>query len=192
MATTTINLPYLEDTTVDGKKIFSHKEWTERFRHYIKRTHNVDIKSISTDGTITDANWDAKKDEIRQDFIWGAGPGAINEITKGEFNTDPDTIEADRLLTLFKETYKPKRNTYHSRGDFFWAKQEESENPEEHWKKLIQIEKDCEFNGIKPEELLISKFITSITDRKLREKLTREKKLDIKITQELIKQDTYD
>ena len=30
----------------------------------------------------------------------------------------------------------PKRNIYHSRGDFFLAKQEEDEIPEEHWKKL--------------------------------------------------------
>ena len=35
----------------------------------------------------------------------------------------------------------PKRNTYHSRGDFFWAKQEENETPEEHWRKLVSLEK---------------------------------------------------
>ena len=45
-------------------------------------------------------------------------------ITKGEFNTDPDTINTLKLIKLFKDYYMPKRNTYHSRGDFFWAKQE--------------------------------------------------------------------
>ena len=64
----------------------------------------------------------------------------------------------------------PKRNTYHSRGVFFWAKQEENETPEEHWKKLITLEKTCDFKDIKQEDLLKSKFITSITDKKLREK----------------------
>ena len=69
----------------------------------------------------------------------------------------------------------PRRNTYHSRGDFFWAKQEDNETPEEHWRKLVSLEKNCEFKDIKQEDLLISKFITSITDKKLREKLIREK-----------------
>ena len=86
----------------------------------------------------------------------------------------------------------PKRNTYHSRGDFFWAKQEENETPEEHWKKLITLEKTCDFKDIKQEDLLISKFFTSITDKKLREKLIREKTLNLKTTIELIKQDSYD
>ena len=35
----------------------------------------------------------------------------------------------------------PKRNTYRSRGDFLWAKQEENETPEEHWRKLVSLEK---------------------------------------------------
>ena len=73
-----------------------------------------------------------------------SGPTAI-EITKGEFNTDPDTIKTDKLLQLFREHYMPKRITYHGRGGFFWAKQEENETPEEHWKKVIKLEKNCEF-----------------------------------------------
>ena len=69
----------------------------------------------------------------------------------------------------------PERNTYHSRGDFFWAKQEENELPDEHWKKLITLERKCEFK-----------------DKKLREKLIREKTLNLKTTIELITQDSYD
>ena len=72
----------------------------------------------------------------------------------------------------------PKRNTHHSCGDFFWAKQEENETPEEHWKKLITLERTCELKDTKQEDLLISKFITSINDKKLREKLIREKTLN--------------
>ena len=86
----------------------------------------------------------------------------------------------------------PKKNTYHSRGDLFWAKQEENETPEEHWKNLITLEKNCEFKDIKQEDLLIPKFIASITDKKLREKLIREKTLNLKTTVELITQNSYD
>ena len=86
----------------------------------------------------------------------------------------------------------PKRNTYHSCGDFFWAKQEENETPEEHWKKLITLGKNCEFKDFKQEDLLISKFITSITDKKFREKLIRETTLNLKTTVEFITQNSYD
>ena len=143
MATATkIQLPYLEDTGLDGKKIYTPREWTERFRHYVKRIHNIDFKQILTDDTVpTDKNWNTKEPEIRQDFIWRAGPSAIEIITKGEFNTDPDTIKTEKLIQLFRELYMPKRNTYNSRGDFFWAKQEENETPEEHWKKLVTLGK---------------------------------------------------
>ena len=44
MTTTNIKLLYLEDTGLDGKKLYTFKEWTERFRHYAKRVYNVDIK----------------------------------------------------------------------------------------------------------------------------------------------------
>ena len=59
-------------------------------------------------------------------------------------------------------------------------------------KKLITLEKTCDFKDTKQEDLLISKLITSITDKKLREKLIREKTLNLKTTIELITQDSYD
>ena len=93
---TKIQLPYLEDTGLDGKKIYTPKEWTERLRHYLKRIYNIDIKPILTDDTVpTGDPWNTKEPDIRQDFFWGAGPSAIEIITKGEFNTDPDTITTD-------------------------------------------------------------------------------------------------
>ena len=111
---TKIKLPYLEDTGLDGKKLYTPKEWTERFRH-IKRIHNIDIKQILTDDTVpTGDPWDTRKPEIRQDIIWGAGPSAIEIIRKGEYKTDPETIKTDKLIQLFREYNMPKRNTYHS------------------------------------------------------------------------------
>ena len=86
----------------------------------------------------------------------------------------------------------PKRNTYHNRGDFFWAKQTEDETPEEHWRRLIEIEKECNFNKISAEELLMSKYMTAITDKKIRDKIMKEKTLEMKKVIELIKQNTYE
>ena len=141
-ARSNIQLPYLEDTGLDAKKLYTPKEWTERLRHYIKQIYDVDIKPALSGETIpTSSRWTEKEPVIRPNLIWGAGPSAIENITKGEFNTDPDTIDTERLLQLFRDYYMPKRNTYHSRGDFFWAKQEENETPEEHWRKLVSLEK---------------------------------------------------
>ena len=64
----------------------------------------------------------------------------------------------------------PKRNTYHSHGDVFLAKQEGYETLEEHKGKLLSSEK---------------KFTTSITDKKVREILIREKTLKLKTTTEI-------
>ena len=147
---TKIQLPFLEDTGLDRKKLYTYKEWTERFRHYIKRIHNLDNKQILTDDIVPNGDpWDTKEPEIRKDFIWAARPSAIEIITKVEFNTDPDTIKTDKLIQLFREYYMPKRNTYHSRGDFFWAKQEENEIPKDHWRNLITLEKNCDFKDVK-------------------------------------------
>ena len=181
-------LPYLED----GIKLYTPKEWTERLRNYIKRIYNIHINPRkSGETTPTKNEWTIKQPEITQDFTWWVEPSAVETITKREFNTDPDTINIEKLIQLFKDYYVPKRNTYHSRGYSFWAKQEENETPEEHFRKVVSLEKNCEFKDVKQENLLISKFITSITDKKLREKLIREKTLNLKTSIDLVTQDSY-
>ena len=111
-------------------------------RHYIKRIPDVDIKpALSGETMPTNNGWPEKEPTIKQDFIWEAGPSAIEIISKGEFNTDPYTINTEKLIQLFKDYYMPKRNTYHNRGDFFWAKQDENETSEDHWRKLVSLER---------------------------------------------------
>ena len=92
-------LPYLEDTGLDGKKLYTPKEWTERTGHYTKR---IDIKPALSGETIpTNNGW---RERIkRQDFICVAGPSAKEIITKGDFNTDPDMISREKLIQLFKD-----------------------------------------------------------------------------------------
>ena len=68
-----------------------------------------------------------------------------------------------------------RKETHINRGEFSWTKQTETETPEDFWRRLIEIEKECNFENITAEELLISKFMTAITDRKLRDKLMKKK-----------------
>ena len=48
----------------------------------------------------------------------------------------------------------------------------EDETLDEYWKRLVDIEKKCEFSRISPEETIIYKFAARINDKKARDKLT--------------------
>ena len=183
-------VPNLEAKASDGNAIFTPRQWLERFRQFEKREHKTDIAPLMLGEDITE--WSGKNQRIQEDFIWGVGPEALYQIARAEYKTEPDSIKIEDLIRLFTEYYLPKQNTYHSRGDFFWVKQTEEETPEEFWRRLIEIEKECNFNTISADELLIFKYLTANTDKKLRDKMMKEKKLELKKTIELIKQNTYE
>ena len=107
------------------------------------------------------------------------GPEALYQITRAEYKTEPQRIKIKDLIRLITEYYLPKRNTYQNREDSFWAKQTEEETPEEFWRRRIEIEKECNLKTISTEELLVYKYMTAITDKKLRNKLMKEKTLEL-------------
>ena len=118
----------------------------------------MDIAPLLKGENMTDSGWPGKEQAIQEDFLWGVGPEALYQITRAEYKTEPDSIKVKDLIRLFTEFYMSKRITYHNRGDFFWAKRTEEETPED-------FEKECNFNTISAEELLISKYMTAITDK---------------------------
>ena len=185
-------VPNLETKATDGNPVFTPRQWLERFKQFTKREHKIDITPLLKGEDISDSGWGAKEQAIQEDFIWGVGPEALFQITRAEYKTDMDSIKIKDLIRLYTEYYLPKRNTYHNRGDFFWAKQSEEETPGDFWRRLIEIEKECNFGSISAEELLISKYMTAITDKKLRDKILKEKTLELKKITELIKQNTYE
>ena len=165
----------------------------ERFRQFTKREHKIDITPLVKGEDITETGWTTEKEaNIQDDCIWGVGPEALYQITRAEYKTEPDSIKIKDLIRLYTKHYLPKRNTYHNRGDFVWAKQSENETPEEFWRRLIEIEKECNFDTISAKELVISKYITAITDKKLRDKPLKEKTLEMKKTIEMTEQNTYE
>ena len=87
--------------------------------------------------------WSGKEQLIQKDFIWGVELEALYQITRTEYKTEPDSIKIKDLIRLFTEYYLPKRNTYHNRGDFFWAEQTEEETPDEFWRRLSRSKKNA-------------------------------------------------
>ena len=88
-------------------------------------------------------------------------------MTRAEYQTEPGKIKIKDLIRLSNEYFLPKRNTYHNRGELSWTRQSETETPEDFWRRLIEIEKECAFEGITAEDSFISKFMTAITDSKI-------------------------
>ena len=123
----------------------------ERFRQFTKREHKIDITPLLKGEDITDTEWTGKELAIQEDFIWGVGQEALHQITRAEYKTEPGSIEVKDLIRSYTEHYLPKRNTFLKRGGFLWAKKLEDETPEEFWRRLIEIEKEYNFNAISAE-----------------------------------------
>ena len=124
-------VPNLETKATDGNPVFTPRQWLERFKQFTKREHKIDITPLLKGEDITDSGWGAKEQAIQEDFIWGMGPEAFFQITRAEYKTDPDSIKIKDLIRLYTKYYLQERNTYHNRGDFFWAKQSEEDTPED-------------------------------------------------------------
>ena len=75
----------------------------------------------------TQNNWTDKEAEIQEDFIWGIGPEALNQMTRAEYKTEPDKIAVKDLIRLSHEYFLPQRNSHHNRGELFWKRRTRSE-----------------------------------------------------------------
>ena len=89
---------------------------------------------------MTGTEWDVREEKIQQDFPWALEPEATHQIRRSEYRIEPDKFKIDKLIKLYNRYYLPKRNNYNSRRDFFGQKTD-TETPEDHGEKLIQLEK---------------------------------------------------
>ena len=99
-------------------------------------------------------------------------------------------ISLQELLKLFKKTFLPTRNVFHSRAQFFNIKQEDGETLDEYWKRLVDIGRKCEFNTITPEDIITYKFAATINDKKARDKFIKGP-LKLSLILETIELDNY-
>ena len=160
-----IEVPNLEATS-DEKRLFTPIQWLERFRQYTKKIHIDTTEVIRGAEMIQNCRTD-KETKVQEDFICGIGPEALYQMTRLEYKTEPDKIAVKDLIRLLNEYILPKRNSYHNRGEFLRTRQTETEIPEDFWRRLIEIKKECAFEGNTAQDLLISKFMSAIIDTKL-------------------------
>ena len=83
-------------------------------------------------------------------------------MTKTVREREPSSLPLHKLYTLFRLHFTPERNVHHSRADFFDLKREDGETAADVWKRILEVEKNCEFETITAAELLASKFLSLI------------------------------
>ena len=86
--TSQIEIPNLEATS-DGKRIFTPKQWLQRFRQNTKRKFKIDIAELIRGAAVTQNGWTEKENEIQEDFIWGIGPEALYQRHGQSTNNRP-------------------------------------------------------------------------------------------------------
>ena len=83
-------------------------------------------------------------------------------MTKTVREREPSSLPLHKLYSQFRLHFTPERNVHHSRADFFELKREEGESAADVWKRILTIERNCEFETITAAELLASNFLSVI------------------------------
>ena len=83
-------------------------------------------------------------------------------MTKTVRDRKPSILPLHKLYTLFRLHFTPERNVHYSRADFFDLKRETNETAADVWKRILDVEKNCEFETITAAELIASKFLSLI------------------------------
>ena len=180
-------IPILSDRETDLSKA-NPRMWWEQISEYIDLTYQKKLEELLEHGT--DSIDPHTTYHIKGDVIWALGPNAKHEIMRGQWGKELKDISLQEMLKLFKKTFLPARNIFHSRAQFFNIKQEEGETLDEYWKKLVDIERKCEFGNITPEDIITYKFAASINDKKARDKFIKGP-LKLQLVLETIELDNY-
>ena len=180
-------IPILSDRESDLTKI-NPRMWWEQISEYIHLTYNRNLDEMMDQDT--DQMDPHTVYHIKEDVIWALGPKAKHEIMRGHGGRELKDVDLPELLKLFKNTFIPARNVFHSRDQFFNIKQEYNETLDEYWKRLVDIERKCEFNRITQEEIFTYKFAFTINDKKARDKF-KKGPLKLQMVLETIEQDNY-
>ena len=180
-------IPILSDRETDLTKI-NPKMWWEQISEYIHLTYNRNLDEIIDEGVeYMDPH---TVYHIKGDVIWALGPKAKHEIMRSQWGRELKDVQLPEVLTLFKKTFLPVRNVFHSRAQFFNMKQEDTETLDEYWKRLVDIERECDFGNITAEEIIAYKFASTIRDKRARDKFMKGP-LKIKLVLETIELDNY-
>ena len=158
-------------------------------------TQDIDLNNMTTDKENLPEFREELEVKIKNKFIWALGEAAVTEMTKTVRDNDPNKMNINQLYALFRLHFIPERNEFHSRADFFGITREPNESAEDVWTRILQTEKNCEFDKVNPAELIASKFLSvigrSTGDYELKKKI-RKSDTTIETKTDLIHENMYD
>ena len=134
--------------------------WWRKFVQYIKMTKEIDLSTMTNSKEILPQYRDQLETDIKDIFFWAIGQNAITEMTKTFREREPSSLPLYKLYTLFRLHFTPERNIHNSRADFFDLEREDGETAADVWKRILDVEKNCEFETITAAELSINIFVT--------------------------------
>ena len=105
---------------------------------------------------------------IKSDKIWALGSKVEHEIMRRQRGRELKDVGLPELSKLFNKTFLLTRNVIHRRTQFFnikHIKQGENETQDEYRKKLVDIERKCDFNRITLEAISTYKLAAIINDK---------------------------
>ena len=148
--------------TLETQDYTNDNMWWWKFVQYIKMTKDLVLSKMTNNKEILPQYRNQLETEINDIFVWAIGQTAITEMTKTVRGREPSSLPLYKLYTLFQLHFTPERNVQHSRADFFNLKREHGESAADVWKRILEVEKNCEFETIIAAELLASKFLSVI------------------------------
>ena len=86
--------------------------WWEQISEYIHLTYSRNLDEIIDQGT--EYMDPLTVYHIKGDVIWALGPKAKHEIMRGQRGRGLKDVNLPDFLTLFKKTFPPVKNVFHS------------------------------------------------------------------------------
>ena len=136
--------------------------WWREFVQYVKMTKDIDISPIVNSKKILPQYREQLETEIKDIYLWAIRQNALTEMTKTVKEREPSSLPLPKSYILFRLHYTPERIVQHSRSDFFDLKRKNGESAADVWKRILEVEKNCEFEKITAAEALASKFLSLI------------------------------
>ena len=113
---------------------------------------------MTTDLEISPNYRDDLEHRIKDLIIWALGESATTKMTRTVRGKNPNRIDINQLNSLFRLHFIPERSKFHSR--FLWYNKRK--NTKDVWTRVLQVEKNCEFDNVTPAEIIASKFLSVI------------------------------
>ena len=120
----------------------------------------------------------------------GIGPKGQTRNHERSMGSRVERCQPTRIIDIIQENLLPVRNVFHSRAQFFNMKQDDNETLDEYWKRLVGIERKCDFNNITADEIITYRFAATNKDKRARDNFIKGP-LKIQLVLETIELDNY-